>query len=98
MKNPRSIILEPVVSEKAYRLAEEENTYVFKVHPSATKPEIEDAVKAIWGVEPIRVNTARRRGKRVFDRRRGRWGRRPGEKRAFVTLPEGSTIDVYGGV
>ena len=50
MKDPRDIILAPVVSEKSYALMEA-GVYTFKVHPSASKPEIRDAVQAIWGVE-----------------------------------------------
>ena len=49
MKDPRDIILAPIVSEKSYALIEQ-NVYTFKVHPSASKPEIHDAVQAIWGV------------------------------------------------
>jgi len=37
--------------------------YTFKVHPNASKPEISDAVRAIWGVEVLKVNTLNRKGK-----------------------------------
>ena len=63
MKDPRDIILAPVVSEKSYELIEE-GVYTFKVHPSASKPEIRDAVEAIWGVEVLQVNTLNRKGKK----------------------------------
>ena len=56
MKDPRDIILAPVVSEKSYALMET-GVYTFKVHPSASKPEIRDAVQSIWGVEVYSVNT-----------------------------------------
>ena len=62
MKDPRDIILAPVVSEKSYALIEQ-GVYTFKVHPSASKPEIHDAVEAIWGVEVLKVNTLNRKGK-----------------------------------
>ena len=61
MKDPRDIILAPVVSEKSYALIES-GVYTFKVHPSASKPEIRDAVEAIWGVEVLKVNTLNRQG------------------------------------
>ena len=62
MKDPRDIILAPVVSEKAYDLMEM-GVYTFKVSQSASKPEIRDAVEAIWGVEVSRStrSTARAR-------------------------------------
>ncbi len=39
MKDPRDVIIAPVVSEKTYALIDQ-NVYTFKVHPDATKPEI----------------------------------------------------------
>lgn len=94
MKNPRDVIIEPIVSEKSYALIEE-NVYTFRVHPDATKPEIKDAVREIFGVEPIRVNTLNRKGKRKRNRRTFTYGRRPDTKRALVTLAEGDSIDLF---
>ena len=62
MKDPRDIVIAPVVSEKSYALIEQ-GVYTFKVHPSASKPEISDAVEAIWGVTVMKVNTLNRKGK-----------------------------------
>ena len=95
MKDPRDIILAPVVSEKSYDLMET-GVYVFKVSPSASKPEIRDAVEAIWGVEVLKVNTLNRKGKRIRNRRAFTYGRRPDTKRAIVTLADGS-IDLFEG-
>ena len=88
MKDPRDIILAPVVSEKSYALIEE-GVYTFRVHPSASKPEIRDAVEAIWGVEVLKVNTLNRSGKRKRNRRSNRIGSAPDTKRAIVTLAAG---------
>ena len=95
MKDPRDIILAPVVSEKSYGLIEQ-GVYTFKVHPSASKPEISDAVKAIWGVDVIQVNTLNRKGKRKRNRRTGGWGSRPATRRAIVSLREGDRIEIFG--
>ena len=73
MKDPRDIILAPVVSEKSYALMET-GVYTFKVHPSASKPEIRDAVEAIWGVEVRKVNTLNRKGKKRRTRGTNRVG------------------------
>ena len=94
MKDPRDIILAPVVSEKSYALMET-GVYTFKVHPSASKPEIRDAVQAIWGVEVRKVNTLNRKGKRKRSRRTLIQGKRPDSKRAVVTLAEGDRIDLF---
>jgi large subunit ribosomal protein L23 len=88
VKDPRDIILAPVVSEKSYDLMEM-GTYVFQVSPAASKPEIRDAVEAIWGVEVLKVNTLNRKGKRRRVRGTNRMGSTPASKRAIVTLAAG---------
>jgi large subunit ribosomal protein L23 len=94
VKNPRDVIIEPIVSEKSYALIEE-NVYTFKVHPDATKPEIKDAVRQIFGVVPVGVNTLNRKGKRKRNRRNFTYGKRADTKRALVTLAEGDSIDLF---
>ncbi|MFZ6003750.1 MAG: 50S ribosomal protein L23 [Actinomycetota bacterium] len=96
MKDPRDVILAPVVSEKSYALAENANAaYTFRVHPDASKPEIHDAVEAIFNVKVLKVNTLNRPGKRKRNRKTGAFGKRPDTKRAIVTLAEGQTIDLF---
>ncbi len=90
MKDPHDIVLRPVVSEKTYTQVEALNAYTFEVAKSASKPEIADAVEAIFdGVKVANVNTMNRKGKRVRNRRNGRWSKRSDVKRAVVTLSEG---------
>ncbi len=88
MKDPRDVIVAPVVSEKSYALMEQ-GVYTFKVHKSASKPEIRDAVEAIWDVEVHKVNTLNRPGKRRRTRGTNRIGSTSATKRAFVTLAAG---------
>jgi len=94
MKDLRDVILEPIVSEKSYGLLDA-NVYTFKVHPSAHKSEIRDAVQTIFGVRVLKVNTLNRAGKRKRDRRTGKWGAKPSSKRAMVTLAEGDSIELF---
>ena len=94
MKDPRDIILAPVVSEKSYALMET-GVYTFKVHPSASKPEIHDAVESIWGVEVVKVNTLNRQGKVTRARKSNRTGKKPDSKRAIVTLAAGNEIPLF---
>lgn len=96
MKDPRDVIIEPIVSEKSYALVEQ-NVYTFKVHPSASKPEIRDAVQSIFGVTVTNVNTLNRKGKRKRNRKSATFGSRPDTKRAIVTLAEGDSIDLFEG-
>jgi len=95
VKDARQVIIEPIVSEKSYALLEE-GVYTFRVHPSASKPEIRDAVQKIFGVTVTNVNTLNRDGKRRRNRRTGTFGKRPDTKRAFVTLAEGDSIELFG--
>ncbi|WP_040493556.1 50S ribosomal protein L23 [Ilumatobacter nonamiensis] len=88
MKDPRDIIIAPVVSEKSYELIES-GVYTFQVHTSASKPEIRDAVESIWGVEVAKVNTLNRAGKKKRTRGTNRVGVKPATKRAIVTLAAG---------
>lgn len=92
MKNPRDVIIRPVVSEKSYA-GLERNAYTFIVDPRASKTEIKEAVQAIWNVRVVSVNTLRRRGK--VKRRRFTIGKRPDQKRAIVTLAEGDSIEIF---
>ena len=94
MKDARDVIVAPVVSEKSYALMED-GVYTFKVHPSASKPEIRDAVQSIFGVRVSKVNTLNRKGKRKRNRKTFTYGSRPDTKRAIVTLAEGETIDLF---
>lgn len=94
MKNPRDIILSPVVSEKSYDLIEDLNTYTFEIDPRANKTEVKQAIEIIFGVKVSRVNTQNRKGKL----KRTGWvmGKRPDRKRALVTLADGYEIDIFG--
>lgn len=94
MNDPRDVILEPILSEKSYGLIEE-GVYTFRVHPNSTKPEIKDAVEEIFNVRVQKVNTLRRKGKRIRNRRNFSYGRKPDAKRAVVTLHEGDSIQMF---
>ena len=61
-KNPRDVIIAPVVSEKSYACMDR-GQYTFIVAPGSNKTEIKQAVEAIFGVKVESVNTQNRRGK-----------------------------------
>jgi large subunit ribosomal protein L23 len=96
MKDPRDLIIEPIVSEKSYALLER-NVYTFRVHPDASKPEIHDAIQSIFGVRVLNVNTLNRKGKRKRNRRSFSMGKRPDTKRAIVTLHPDDRIELFEG-
>ena len=94
-KDPRDIILKPVVSEKSYNLADE-GKYTFIVDPRSNKTEIKNAIQSIFSVTVESVNTVNRKGK--TRRTRQGQGKRKDVKRAVVSLASGQTIDIFGEV
>ena len=94
MKDPRDVVIAPVVSEKSYEQLEK-NVYVFKVQTSASKPEIRNAIESIFDVTVTKVNTLNRKGKVRRNRRNNTLGKRADTKRAIVTLAEGDSIQIF---
>jgi large subunit ribosomal protein L23 len=93
-KDPRDVIIAPVVSEKSYGLIDE-GKYTFIVDPRSNKTEIKRAIESIFKVEVASINTLNRKGKAV--RTRFGFGKRKDTKRAIVTLKSGS-IDIFTAV
>jgi large subunit ribosomal protein L23 len=93
LKNARSIVLKPLVTEKGSRLREKGNKYLFRVANNANRLEIKRAVEEIFSVKVKSVKTMIAHGK---VKRMGRYsGQRPDWKKAVVTLQEGQTIDLF---
>lgn len=90
-KDPRDVIIRPVVSEKSYGLIDQ-GKYTFEVDPRSNKTEIKLAIEAIFKVEVDSINTLNRQGK--TRRTRFGTGKRKNTKRAIVTLKSG-TIDIF---
>ena len=93
-KDPRDVIIKPVVSEKSYNLIDS-GKYTFEVDPRSNKTEIKQAIEHIFKVEVATVNTMNRQGK--TRRTKFGMGKRKNTKRAIVTLKSGS-IDIFTNV
>ncbi|MFM8927533.1 MAG: 50S ribosomal protein L23 [Rhodoluna sp.] len=93
-KNPRDVIIRPIVSEKSYNLIDQ-GKYTFEVAPGSNKTEIKQAVEVIFNVKVASVNTLNRIGK--TKRTRFGMGKRKDTKRAIVTLKSGS-IDLFSNI
>lgn len=89
------VLGQPLVTEKAAR-AEALGVYTFVVTRQATKGQIRQAIKAVYGVRPRVVRLINVEGKRTM------FGRVPGKrsewKKALVTLPKGQTMRIHEGV
>ncbi|MGQ9603442.1 MAG: 50S ribosomal protein L23 [bacterium] len=93
MRDPRMIVLKPLVTEKSSNLRQKENKYAFGVARNANKIEIKRAIESLFNVKVKDVRTLLVRGKvkrmGVFS------GKRPDWKKAIVTLEQGQTIDLF---
>ena len=90
--NYRDIILAPVITEKSSRIAETGNRIVFKVRKDANKTQIKQAIEKIYNVKVTKVNTLNVKPKK---KRVGRYeGTTVGYKKAYITLAEGSNIEL----
>lgn len=93
MRDPRQVVLRPLVTEKATTLKDERNQVSFQVATDANKVEIRRAVETIFKVKVTGVRTQVVFGK---TKRMGRYvGRRPSWKKAIVQLQAGSTIELF---
>ena len=93
-KDPRDILIKPVVSEKSYGLMDQ-GKYTFEVDPRSNKTEIKIAVEKIFGVKVISVNTINRKGK--TRKTRFGLGKRKDVKRAIITVAGDGAIDIFSG-
>ena len=89
------VLTAPHITEKS-TLASENNAVVFKVAGDATKPQIKEAVEAIFSVTVTGVNTLVMKGK--TKRWKGKPYKRTDQKKAIVTLKDGDSIDVTSGI
>ena len=95
MKDPRTVLLRPLMTEKSMRQKDELNTVTFQVATNANKVEIRQAVEKVFNVKVSSVRTQSREGKW---KRMGRFeGRRPGWKKAVVGLAPGHKIELVEG-
>ncbi len=94
MKDPREIILAPVITEKSMYLKQKYNQVTFWVHPDANKIEIKKAVEKLFNVKVEKVRTMNVKGKP----KRINWknpGKRSLRKKAIVKLAEGQSIEFF---
>ena len=89
------VIVSPVITEKSTMISEQ-NKIVFNVRLDANKQEVKEAIQNIFGVKVVSVNTLVRLGKEK--RFRNTIGKQSDVKKAIITLAEGQSINLEGGV
>jgi large subunit ribosomal protein L23 len=95
-----SILIKPIITEKATTDAELHNRYGFIVNPRANKVEIKKAVETTYGVSVTGVRTMNvRPDRRVRYTKTGiQAGKTNAFKKAIVQVAEGDTIDFYSNI
>ncbi len=94
------VLIKPILTEKANAQQEKLARYAFKVARKANKLEIKRAVESFYGVNVTKVNTVVVPGKAKsrFTKSGVISGRKPAYKKAFVTVADGETIDLYSSI
>ena len=98
--NPSDVLIKPILTEKANAQQEKLRRYAFKVAKKANKLEIRKAVESFYGVTVTDVNTnvSPAKSKSRFTKAGVISGRKPSYKKAYVTVAEGETIDLYSNI
>ena len=92
--HPAEVLIRPVISEKSYEQITQ-NKYTFKIHQSAHKTQVRQAVEELFDVTVVSVNILKVQAK---PKRRGLIkGVRPGWKKAVVELKQGDSIEIFEG-
>ena len=93
------VLRRPLVTEKTSYQSGRLNQYSFIVADNATRTQVKDAIETLYDVSVVRVNiinTPAKRGRRLRSRRL--LVRKPGYKKALITLAEGQTLQIFEGV
>jgi large subunit ribosomal protein L23 len=94
------VLVKPILTEKANNQQEKLRRYAFKVNRKANKLEIKKAVEDFYGVAVVDVNTVVVPGKNKtkFTKAGFIKGVKPAYKKAYITVAEGETIDLYANI
>ena len=94
------VLIKPILSEKANAQQDKLRRYAFKVARKANKLEIKKAIESFYGVTVTAVNTSvsPAKDRSRFTKAGIIMGRKPGYKKAYVTVAEGDTIDLYSNI
>lgn|SRR5512146_99801 len=93
------VLRRPLVTEKTSYQSGKLNQYSFIVADNATRTQVKDAIETLYDVSVERVNilnTSAKRGRRLRSRRL--LVRKPGYKKAIITLAAGQTLEIFEGV
>lgn len=92
------VLRRPLITEKSNYQSRKLNQYAFEVANEATKTLVKDAIETLFDVKVESVNIINTSAKRGRSRSRQLRVRRPGYKKAIITLQTGQTLEIFEGV
>jgi large subunit ribosomal protein L23 len=97
---PSEILIKPIITEKANAMQDKFRRYAFRVARKANKLEIKKAIETFYGVTVTDVNTvvSPAKNKTRYTKAGFIQGRKPSFKKAYITVAEGETIDLYANI
>ena len=95
-----SILIKPIITEKANNDSELNNRYTFQVEKNANKVQIKKEIESAYGVKVLKVRTINvRSDRRIRYTKSGiQFGKSNAIKKAIIQLAEGESIDLYANV
>jgi len=91
--NPYEVIKDPITTEKSTMLSDK-GKYMFHVKQDATKIDVKNAIKEIYGVDTSKVTIINTRPKTRLMRGKNEFIKRKAAKKAVVTIKGGKSIDI----
>ncbi len=93
----QNTILAPVVTEKSAVMASL-NKYAFRVSPEASKSQIKKAIKDLFNVDVLSINTVKHAARKVRSMKSGRYFNTQVTKKAIVEIKKGQNIDIFNAL
>lgn len=91
-RNPRDIIIRPIITEKTVMMQQNDNKVTFEVAKGSNKVEVRQAIEEIFNVKVEKVNMVNAAPKK---KRMGRYeGYKPSVRKAIVKLADGHSIEI----
>ncbi len=89
------IIKRPLITEKSLLLANKDNIYTFEVDKGANRDQVKETVEALFGVEVLKVRTARKYRVRKSTGKKRMKTLSGITKKAMVTVKKGQKIELF---
>ncbi len=88
------IVLKPIITEKSLANQQTQDKYAFWAPISATKNQIKNSFKTVFGINPLSVNTTILKGKTKTNWKTRHLIQKSDRKKAVIAVPKGTKIEL----